>query len=245
MSSIAQRTFSDGVAQYFTLGNEEFVRQFNFKNGWNRIRIGVLHAIQGSTTFNDTNDGFGICKSSSPIQNTQGIKVWSSNLTTWWEGEATSGFGFGNVAYTYNAGPPAYYHTSLNALVWRNLVAGTAAAWSQNMYVAAAGSGCRSYMFLDAVKTPSSSAILFTYWLPQSVAQVQQDYTMADLKIGCSQVASGGLTLRGQALSALTPTNQGKPLESAGGEMDTFSIWWPLASPLKEIYGVCAFAMYY
>lgn len=243
MSTIGQRTFSDGVANYFTLGNEEFVRTFNFSNGWIRCRLGMLVALQGSSNFSATSPAFGICKGSSPIQNTKGIKSDATSQTTWFEGEAFGGYGFGGSSFTYNAGPPAYYHGPLNIVVWRQGALGNNAAWSQNFYIAAAGSGNRTFLVVDAYKVPAVG-IEWTCWVPQAVGQAQVDYAMGDLMIACSQGPSQSLIIKGTAMTGLSPVNQPRTNEAAGGEMDTFNFFWSNTSPVIEVYGVCAFASY-
>lgn len=241
MSSFGTRTFADGsTSTYFTLANEEYIRKFAWGNGWNRIRIGILYAVQGGVTFSLVQNGLGVCSSSSPIDNTQGQK---STNTTQWAGCFLAGAGYGNVTLTYNAGPPPYYtyNDAGRAVKQVNSYSPAAFGGPGATYVGAAGGAAsyRGWMFVDLEKFSG------TYWnqtglfLPFSLAQLQYNITMQELTYGCQQLRSQALSLRGAAMTnqtngALNPFVEQTPA-------DSISIYWSATATPMEVYGIAAY----
>lgn len=237
MAVISTRVFGDGTYPLMELHNEEFIRQFSWLNGWERIRIGVLWAIQGSGTFTLANAGVGICSSASPIEDTEGFKsAVCKNAVI----QAISlGAVYSPTSYVYNAGSGTpYYSQAFTGCARKQNASWTTGAGSgAPNYMAVAGTG-RSFFFADFIKAGGISGKSF---MPTSSAQGQFAYTMGDLYEGCQQARSGALYLRGATVAA---TAGGQSVASASelpGVFDCVSVWWDNAAVPIEIYGIVVY----
>jgi len=242
MATIATRVFGDGTSTLFTLYNEEFVRSLGFTNGWTRIRIGMLCAVQASGNFTQTTEcGFGLCTGASPIENTRGFR---STNTTNWCGLAFTALVFSTTAFTYNAGPPSYVSSTALSMIARR---GNSDVQSRQdaiqWFMPTAGSGNRGFVMLDFIKTAGLGSVTVTNFVPKTAATAQVNYTMADLIQAGEQIkVTNSVTMKQTAISqhASNPMST----DESFGQFDTLSIAWSTAAVPLEVYGIVAYAIY-
>jgi hypothetical protein len=237
MSSFATRTFGDGVNPYFTLTNEEFVRKLEWDNGWNKIRIGILYAIQGSGNFSITRHGLGVCASASPIDDTQGMK---SNSTANWIGGTLATEYYGAATAVYNTGPPPYYSIAAKGVASRRgSTIFNAGADGGTRYHPVAGQGFRGFMFTDIYK--GSPNWTTSVYFPTSIAEARTEYSMSDLLEGVHQTRLNTLTLRGSVIAVAY--NSGlMAFNESTGPVDSISLYWSNAAVPLEVYGIAVYA---
>lgn len=237
MAVFGTRVFGDGVNTYFTLTNEEFVRDLGVQQSWKRIRIGILCAIQGSGDFVISQNGLGICASASPMESTLGQK---SGSTQNWVGTMTSGGGYGLSTHTYSAGPPAYYTQAFSAT--RGKIGGSYYGGGGNVtpyYHAVAGSGNRSFMIVDVTK---GSTVRGYY--PNSAAQAQLNWTMDDLIYMVEQRRTNLIARAGAYTVNQSASSNAVAATDVNGALDCMSIYWNSPAVPFEVYGIVVYPFY-
>lgn len=231
--------FSDGTHNYVSMGTtDELVRMFGNQNGFTRVRLGLLWAINGNATFSLVQSPFGGVTGAVPMSSTQGVK---SATTTWFMGWMGAGDGFGNQTWTYNVGPPAYYSGTFSNFAQKSGASFTnlGGAVPGTFYVAVAGQGLRSWILVDLWKDTPNLEV----YLPTTPAMAQTDWNMSDLLYGVEQNRRGAtVSMRGTSIAAyhgvIAQPEQGSPL-------DSFSYSWNNTSLFPmEIYGYAAWASY-
>lgn len=238
MAVIDTRVYGDGTSVLMRLQNEEFIRQFSWLNGWQRLRIGVLWSVQGSGTFTLNNAGVGIVSSASPFSATQGFK--SSTCKNGMIQAVSLDDVYSPTSYVYNAGGgiPYYSMTFTGAARKQNASWTTGGGNGTTYYMAVAGAA-RGFFFADFWKNGLSMGG-YSY-LPTSTALAQTNWTMNDIYYGCQQARMDSLILRG---TTITRTAGGQGVASANenlGPFDCLSIFWDNAAVPIEIYGIMAF----
>lgn len=236
MATIATRVFGDGTSTLFTLYNDEFVRTLGWGNGWTKIRVAVLCAIQATGNFTlTTNMGLGICTGNATIGNTLGIK---SASTTNWAGIMPNNTAFGTTAATFNAGPPAYIQFGAMALAAKR---GGAFASQLNNGVAwfmpTTASGNRGFMIADITKLGATGTVTVGAYAPKAAGTAQVNHNLNDLLEATEQLRdTSSITLKG---ITTTPINSNTvATDETFGIFDTASLWWNNPATPLEIYAI-------
>ena len=239
MAVIDTRVYGDGTSVLMRLQNEEFIRQLSWLNGWTRLRVGILYAIQGSGTFTLQNAGVGVVSSGSPVSKTQGFKSSTTKnaMIQCWSLSAV----YSPTTCTYNAGggTPYYSIPFTGAARKQNTSWATGGGNGTTYYHPVAGT-CRGFFFADFIKNGLSMS--GASYLPLNAAQAQTNWTMNDIYYGCQQARLGNpLNLRG---NSITNTAGGQGVASANenlGPFDCISIYWDNAAVPLEIYGIAVY----
>jgi hypothetical protein len=241
MAVISSRVYGDGTSVLMRLQNEEFIRQFSWLNGWQRLRIGVLWSVQGSGTFTLNNAGVGIASSASPFSATLGFK--SSSCKNAMIQAVSLDDVYSPTSYVYNAGGGIPYYSMTFTGASRKVGATWAGGGGNGtQYFMAVAGAARGFFFADFWKSGLSGMGGYSY-LPTSAALAQTNWTMNDIYYGCQQANMDSLILRGTTITR-TAGGQGdsSALETAG-VYDCLSIWWDNAAVPLEIYGIAAFGV--
>jgi hypothetical protein len=237
MRQVGERVFAVGGNQkYISMQNDELVRQLGISNDWNRLRIGVLFAIEASQTIYDADFVIGACNYG---QNGDGIYSWS--CPNWCGVGFTDYDGSTNLAYTGGAAP---YFTGYQYSTYR--VGNTRAWWGGNVsptYMpASVGTPQRRGIWIIQV-TKGSPNFSVDAWGVNSASLVAQDWTYENLIEATAQNNNPPFVGTTALVRWAAPTASGAISES-NGIMDSVSVAWKNMTYALEIYGVAVYRVY-
>lgn len=239
MAQIGQRVFAfDGSANFLSLQSEEYMRRLPMGNVWNRLRIGVLAAVGGTSGSIFAADfGIGIC---SYYPNQAGMMAYN---TTNWVGHCWNLFG-ANDAFAYTAGANPYFTSNEVAVRMRvgNTITNGGVNTSAVAFAASTGTTLqrRTAWVLDVTKgSPyvlqaygaGSAGLAVQDWNYNSLVELCQQTNNPGL-IGTTSMVTGGYTGGGIAAS------------EANGVFDAISIYWRNFIVPLEVYAVVVYRIF-
>jgi hypothetical protein len=160
MANIVENIIGDKALQ---LGNEEFIRQLSFGTDWQRLRIGLRWGVNMSATLATPEFIIGLCAGTTyGYRSASTVEFIGSTLA------------HGSVAWTYVAGPPAYFTCGW----YRNyLKVGATTTTVQSNSAGHYGPilPTRGFLCLDVVKRTAANQLSVSVSQPYNVPTVQTD----------------------------------------------------------------------
>ena len=231
MATISQRVFVvDATKKCIRLANEEWIRPLGIGSGWNRLRIGVLVAINpdGTNNLNGCEGMIGLCS---------GTNGFGSASTTNWLGLslASQNTPYPQETFTYTAGSGNPYFSSPGTGTYKKVgstvtyLAGSAAGY----YPTTGGAIQRRALFgVDIARGNPNYA---TASIRLLVGQVVADFSTVDLVDMLEQSSVSSVTVRGNGLACTTMTGA---FTEAAGPLNAVSIYWNKALYPLEVYSI-------
>ena len=226
---VIQRTFATGPQTGLAIRNDEYLRLLPVGNNWKWLRIGISMAIDSTEpSIYLAMLSVGVC--------TYPYGLWSWNCPNY----VGNVFGStdGSIATTYVAGSAPYYNTYINCGAYRSSGGSIfhTNALSSFYLASTAGLPRRSIFCVDIVK--GSPNYTLSGYGSVSAAQVQLDWTAANLMEICAQTGSPyvGATSMTAGLTGTTP-----PVSETNGPLNAVSVAWNKLECAAEIYGIAVF----
>lgn len=219
--SISLQTF--GADRRLVLGAAEAVRQPVYGGVWSRIRIGLQIALVSDTSNLTGTPGFyiGFCKGNTNVlAATTSDHVWGArNMGGTW---------------TYQAGPPAYYHAGGNPdwdsyIRVGSTVTAVAGAGGNDFYCSAAPNTIRTALFFEFAKAAGTNASEIQIVQPTVAAAAgQTDLTDAQFQAGMEADAFADI-INAAGLTGLATSDRtilATVNESVNGVLDHLFVYW-------------------
>lgn len=241
---IGQRVFAfDGTRNFLSLQASEIFRKLAIGNNWNRLRIGILCGIGGTSgSVLGADMAVGVCTYSSA--NPAGL--FGYNTTNWVGMRFDNGFGFDTN--TYNGGANPYFTSPTYAAVakvGRTITTGNQGSGSL-FYAATTGTTLqrRSIISVDIIK--GSPTYSFNIWGSLSAGTVVVDWNYNNLVEYVQQLLAGsnGGLIGPTALVSFSAVNFGVTASETAGPLDSICISWRNYFIPLELYAVAVYRLY-
>jgi hypothetical protein len=231
MASIVENISGDKALQ---LGGEEFVRPLSCGNDWNKIRIGMRLAINGTSNLpaGAQRLAVGLCSGNQFTYQSSSCVSWAGISWGINGGGAWTYDGVNNWYGLYAGGSVSYVTAKVGATV-----TDTSTGNNSTRYISGTARSAPSIIMTELVRTSASSYTV--RGLIADGGDIAQQPRFYDLVRSMEdEVVTGGyadtfVNILGTALAS-----------GLGSSLDTLSIYWNKLTPTIEINDICILRFY-